>query len=283
MNKKIILFTFTLISALSFSQVGVNTPNPQGVFNIDGGKDNPKTGSSHTPAQQMNDVTVLNDGKVGFGTIAPTNKVHIITDPAITPANGFKLVDGNQAAVKLLGTVNNTNGTGTWTMLNAAKGMVMGNFSGSSFYSDGNGNKNIGASITLSPGVWIVNMGLTVYYATNDTGVYQPPFWLHGYLSSSNADNASGNPPTAGFKKLGPSGNNSCYAGVIGRNGDPGSPNMLSGTVVIEVTAATAIPIYVSLDNLPLNSVNNPGATGNMWRFDAGSWENFFYAIPVNK
>ena len=39
MNNNIFLFAFVLVFSIAKSQVGVNTPNPQGVFNIDGSQD----------------------------------------------------------------------------------------------------------------------------------------------------------------------------------------------------------------------------------------------------
>ncbi|PWN69031.1 hypothetical protein C1631_013255, partial [Chryseobacterium phosphatilyticum] len=63
------------ISIISFSQnlhsqVGIHTSNPQGIFHIDGAKDNPATGIP-TTAQQINDFVVISDGSVGVGTISP--------------------------------------------------------------------------------------------------------------------------------------------------------------------------------------------------------------------
>lgn len=68
--KKIILTTSFLLSALAFGQVGINTENPQGVFNVDGANDNPSTGTP-TATQQANDFVVTEDGSVGIGTTAP--------------------------------------------------------------------------------------------------------------------------------------------------------------------------------------------------------------------
>lgn len=39
MKKTILLFTNISIGML-YSQVGINTPNPQGILNVDGAKDN---------------------------------------------------------------------------------------------------------------------------------------------------------------------------------------------------------------------------------------------------
>lgn len=66
-------------SSICFSQIGINTPNPQALFHIDGAKDNPSTGAP-TSDQQLNDFAILGNGYVGIGTDHPTSKLEIITD-----------------------------------------------------------------------------------------------------------------------------------------------------------------------------------------------------------
>ena len=114
MKKNIIISIGLLLSGFSYSQVGINTANPQGIFNIDGGKDNPTTGSAHTNAQQLNDFTVTAAGNVGIGKIAPSTKLHITTGgTAIAPnPSGFRLEDGNQKTNLVL--TSDSNGVGTW-------------------------------------------------------------------------------------------------------------------------------------------------------------------------
>ncbi|ASW75892.1 hypothetical protein CJF12_17525 [Chryseobacterium piperi] len=76
-SKKLYLFfLFLTLAPIMQAQLGINTNNPQGVFNIDGAKDNPVTGAPSV-AQQANDVAVTAAGNVGVGTTAPTNKMHI--------------------------------------------------------------------------------------------------------------------------------------------------------------------------------------------------------------
>ncbi|MGC4129688.1 MAG: hypothetical protein QM564_09055 [Bergeyella sp.] len=113
--KKNIILGLLLISEVLFSQVSINTANPQGVFNIDAGRDNPATGSAHTQAQQLNDVTVLGNGNVGIGTITPTQKFEIQTGgTAAVPVTGFKLADGTQNDEYIL--TSDANGVGTWQL-----------------------------------------------------------------------------------------------------------------------------------------------------------------------
>lgn len=76
-----------MLSSLAYSQVGVNTPNPQGAFHIDGAKDNPATGAPDA-AQQSNDFTVTPTGRVGIGNVAPTSNLHITNNGVATGIGG---------------------------------------------------------------------------------------------------------------------------------------------------------------------------------------------------
>ncbi|PQA95719.1 hypothetical protein B0A69_04925 [Chryseobacterium shigense] len=64
-NKFYIIFTVT-IGSLAFGQVGINTQNPQGIFNIDGGKNNVATGTP-TEIQLADDFIVTASGSTGIG------------------------------------------------------------------------------------------------------------------------------------------------------------------------------------------------------------------------
>lgn len=66
----LILFSF-FICPFVFSQVGINTSNPQTTLHIDGTKDNPPTGTPSL-AQQANDVVITSAGRLGIGTVSPT-------------------------------------------------------------------------------------------------------------------------------------------------------------------------------------------------------------------
>ncbi|WP_123901641.1 hypothetical protein [Chryseobacterium bernardetii] len=70
MKKKLSLLGLLSFCSLAFSQVGINTQNPQGIFNVDGGKNNAATGVP-TAAQQTDDFAVRADGSVGIGTTLP--------------------------------------------------------------------------------------------------------------------------------------------------------------------------------------------------------------------
>lgn len=64
------------VSSFMFSQVGLNTQNPQTTFHIDGAKDNPATGAP-TVTQQANDFSVTSSSNVGIGTITPSERLDI--------------------------------------------------------------------------------------------------------------------------------------------------------------------------------------------------------------
>lgn len=97
--KKNVIFCLMFFSPLAYSQVGINTINPQGVFNIDGAKDNPATGSPST-AQQANDVMVTSLGRLGIGTTTPQNNLDLGTSfgSNVTDVAGKKLAVYNNAA-----------------------------------------------------------------------------------------------------------------------------------------------------------------------------------------
>lgn len=114
MLKHIFLTVFLLFSSFGFSQVGINTAYPKGIFHVDGNADNPKN-STNTPnaTQQANDFIILSDGKVGIGTIAPTNKVEINNGSASN--TGLKLTTGASAGKVL---VSDANGNAIWGSTN---------------------------------------------------------------------------------------------------------------------------------------------------------------------
>ncbi|WP_303840304.1 hypothetical protein [Apibacter mensalis] len=118
MKTKFIFLGMLSIPILALSQVGVNTNNPQGIFHVDGAKDNPDTGSS-TPFQDANDFIITSDGSVGVGTTSPDAS-------SILELN----VDGLNSGSKkgFLGPkVSLTSNSDTLTILNPAKGLLVYN------------------------------------------------------------------------------------------------------------------------------------------------------------
>ncbi len=77
MKKNLLTAAALACSAVMYSQVGINTNNPQATLHVDAGKDNPSTGIPNT-SQQSNDFVVTSAGNVGISTTSPTNKLHVV-------------------------------------------------------------------------------------------------------------------------------------------------------------------------------------------------------------
>ncbi len=189
---------------MAFSQVGINTQNPQGIFNVDGGKDNPVSGTGHTAAQQLNDFTVLADGNVGIGTIAPTQKLEVQTGGTSTsPVTGFKLTDGNQKQGYVL--TSDANGVGTWktTVMTMATGTFTANTNDMPFFQTTTGGVDwiqTGGSITLNPGVWKVD--LIELLRGDALNSYELPVSAWCWIRFTLADSNTATTPSADFVRL---------------------------------------------------------------------------------
>ena len=295
--KKIIYFVALLTISKVYSQVGINTSNPQGKFHIDGAKDNPATGTPNV-SQAKNDIVVLSNGNVGSGTLTPSTKLDINND---TTNGAIKIVDGNQAQGRIL--VSDENGVGTWQLPNTIKRVQTGIFEkygseGLSVESDGKGGyKYSNVSITLTKGVWVVNMGLTLKsYLAKGKGD-----WVHFKLSSVKTG-----VDYTGWKNLGTAQNNTSYAGVVFGSAvydtsstgttvyfDANANNYVNGSNIIEVTA-DQITLYLMIENKNNATVNYSNLThyysslnaealnaGKTWVFNTANWENYFYANPL--
>ena len=83
-----------MASLSAFAQVGIGTTNPQGVFNIDGTKNNAASGAP-TATQQANDFVVTSAGSVGIGTTAPTKKLQVNGNAIFTPSTGNEGTTGS--------------------------------------------------------------------------------------------------------------------------------------------------------------------------------------------
>lgn len=84
MEKKLLLAISVAFSSLFCAQVGIFTPVPQGVFHIDGGKDNPEK-DAPSASQQANDFILtaqkgIGTGSIsmGIGTTAPTQRIDVV-------------------------------------------------------------------------------------------------------------------------------------------------------------------------------------------------------------
>ncbi|NML72459.1 hypothetical protein HHL23_22160 [Chryseobacterium sp. RP-3-3] len=88
-NKFYTIFALT-IGSLAFGQVGINTQNPQGVFNIDGAKNNAVTGTP-TAAQLKDDFIVTASGSTGIGATPDASAILElnVSQLAATSKKGF--------------------------------------------------------------------------------------------------------------------------------------------------------------------------------------------------
>lgn len=261
MEKKIVILGTFLCSIFSYSQVGINTKNPQGVFNVDGAKNNAANGKP-TLAQQKDDFVVLENGNVGIGTTTPITKLEVNNG---TTAGAIKIVDGSQGANKVL--VSDADGVGTWQTPSSIRATIIGNFPPTAIISNSisGTDQYSGIYIDLPQGKWIVNTGLTISYL--NTTITRK--WVHAYLST-NTNNIAQN----GFAQLGPAGANTKYSGVLTNGGgttENQTLNFVSGSTIINVTA-TSLRIYLIIESLATND----------WQYTTGSNENFLYAFPIN-
>ena len=284
----LIVLSFIICGELS-AQVGINTSNPQGTLHIDADKNNPISGSTFTFAEQNKDVIVMPDGKMGVGTINPDAKLDIrsvdasVVNPTYTV--GFRLADGNEKIGRVLQT--DANGLATWKDI-SKRDIVIGRFSAPpQVFSDNDPAvvatvpyKFIGANITLKPGKYAVYLGLSVYLPVSYPLGYS--YYLPVFLSSSNTS-----VNTAGFNYESGAGNAAAFGGRMVKNRGNTSLNMIQGSIIVNVTNPAGITLYTFLKNIPLyNDVTltatQPTPPLTSYRFNAGNWENFFYALPIN-
>lgn len=114
MEKKLFLVAFIPLSALFNAQVGINTENPQRLFHLDGKSStsttNPPIGLPSV-AQQIDDVVITNEGRMGIGTISPSEKLEVngktkIKDLPVNGSEGFAgtktLVADNNGVIGVL-------------------------------------------------------------------------------------------------------------------------------------------------------------------------------------
>lgn len=200
MKKKIIISILFLGYSLSFGQVGINTTNPQGIFNVDGAKDNPASGTPSI-SQQDNDFVVTSTGSVGMGVTLPnssakldissTNKGVLLPRIPLTsptdqvtipsPATGLLVYNTGTAGLSYVGYVF-WNGTEWRTFNNSStKAGTIGAISCT--------------SVSLSPSSYasgvVYNGSMTVPYTNGDGGTY--PAQTIGPVNGLTATIAAGN------------------------------------------------------------------------------------------
>lgn len=176
-------FYFFFTSTITLAQVGINTPNPQGTFHVDGNKNNSQSGVP-SAAETTDDFVVTKTGNVGVGTLTPSVKLDISTTgtPA-SPIAGIKISDGLQGKSKVL--TSDENGVGSWKRqsLELVVG-TMGNGYNLPFKAD-LWYYQTGSNITLPPGKWLVTVNMLAVnnqQAVLDTDDY---IWFRSTFSDS--------------------------------------------------------------------------------------------------
>ena len=176
MRKALLLFSTLSLANLSIAQVGINTQNPQGVFNIDGEKDNPLSGSAHTQSQQLNDFVITKSGNVGIGNINPSRKLEIHTEGTNSyPVAGFKLVDGTQNAGYAL--TSDSNGVGTWQPIKIEfKSLSPIGHENYILPASTSVPKYTGVTVSIPPGKWIIDFVVPIRTKADITYNYGSQF-----------------------------------------------------------------------------------------------------------
>lgn len=261
-NIKIATLIALMLNAAAFAQVGINTSNPQGIFNIDGAKDNPTTGSGHTAAQQANDVTVLANGRTGIGTISPTQKLHIEGN---TRMNGM-IYDGINAAGVNGQVLSNDGSKVRWVNNLTLTPTVLGSFDGTTvgmpvlrtyYYT--------GASIVLPPGNWIVTTGTVA--RLNETITVDGMLWVKTHISNSNTTYSQSPQLVTSAARSG--------AGPIGRGASYG---MVTGNFIIKNNTGAAQTYYIW--GYTQDAGDATTARVNTI-FSGNSHERWLYATPI--
>ena len=291
MKKNIIISIGLLLSGFSYSQVGINTTNPQGIFNIDGGKDNPTTGSAHTNAQQLNDFTVTAAGNVGIGKIAPSTKLHITTGGTATTPNpsGFRLEDGNQNTNFVL--TSDTDGVGTWKPVAATRIVgILGAGIDVPFKTIGEVYRKTGSYIDLPSGKWEVRVTMLMpvggvpsdAFPGGGTMTANDWVWLKTTFSTLNQANIVDSDISSDIE--GASLVSNLFFGPKSVSGEP-KFNMLIGSVIINNTSIASKRYYYYAGNTDSQEYTTGGGKATkFYLFGGWNWgENSITAMKVDK
>ncbi|WP_048509332.1 hypothetical protein [Chryseobacterium sp. FH2] len=282
MKNKFMIASYLLVSGILFSQVGINNQKPQGIFHVDGAKDNPATVAPNA-TQQLNDFVVDASGKVGIGTTTPSQKLEINTGGTTSaPITGFKLSDGNQKTDYVL--TADTNGVGTWrpASIGLAQGVITSIPDSSGdvpFQSTLTYTVRPGTYITLAPGRWKVDITQLLRYNGTEPFLADDWIWVRFSLGDSPTVPAisSDLPPAAGrLVSMGFQG--PCPAAPTGVQA---KYNIGSGSLYVNNTSGANKTYYLLVGNIAVI-----GTPSNNKTFSAvgGNWgENTITAVRIQQ
>lgn len=264
-------FYLFFISTTAIAQVGINTPNPQGTFHVDGNKNNSQSGIP-SAEQMTDDFVVTKTGNVGVGTLSPSVKLDIATSgTAASPVAGIKITDGQQGKSKVF--TSDENGVGSWKRQSLE--LVVGtmgagynlHFVSDFFYSQ------TGSSITLPPGKWLVTVNLLAVNNQNAVLDADDYIWFRSTFSDSQLT-ASKSPDIMGTADK-----------VSGMLQGPVPANALkyniaNGQVVINNQSQTAKTYWLIVGTAEV--IGSPNPSVYLDRLGGSNWgENIISAVPI--
>ncbi|MBB6329141.1 hypothetical protein HNP24_000091 [Chryseobacterium sediminis] len=261
--KKNILLIVLLSSVLAFSQVGIDTQNPQAKFHVDGAKDNAVTGVP-TAAQQANDVVITSAGNIGVGTVTPANKLTVT-------GGKIQYTDGTEANNYVLST--NASGVASWkpVALTLSPG-VLG--TGIDIPSTQTGiYYNTGSYIDLPPGKWMVTCIMLGSKRNSITGTGSEmtapneTWWLRTTFGDANSPTSATQPSSPDIM-----GTSKLISGVLVASS---YYSLLNSSVIINNTSGAVKRYYYYAGGISASTVN---ATGNLRDFGGIAYgENNIY------
>ncbi|NIF04011.1 hypothetical protein F3J23_01040 [Chryseobacterium sp. Tr-659] len=273
--KKLTITLFMIFANFAVAQVGVNTPNPKGMFHLDGKKNN-ETSGNISPANQTDDVVMTADGFVGIGNNNPAASLDIKTaGTSAAPVPGIKITDGAQNENYVL--TSDASGNGLWkpvrlTVVRGANGPGIDiPFTLTTTF------RYTGSYIDLPPGRWLV----TVQQLIHPTGgVLTSDQWM--WLRTGFSDDP--NVVTGGTATLSPDLNElpTLVSGLIQGPTTSGITrfSIIQGSLVINNSSGAVKRYkYIAGDNV----IGGTPANATSFQGFGGSWsENIIYAVPTN-
>lgn len=181
-----LFLSLVVTNSMSAQGVGVNLLKGQSgsVFQIDAAGDNLAT---VTATQALNDIIITNTGRMGIGTVAPANQLHIKTTSGQAP---LRINDGTEKAGRVL--YSQLDGTGVWSPYGSYTLLEIPLGANQTFpISDVNGVfKYSGTSFQLDPGIWMLDLQLLVYHftgsgSTNSSNYNDRAWFKFGIANSS--------------------------------------------------------------------------------------------------